>query len=299
MTKRKKAALGVLAVLVVAVAAACIVYVVRVPNLTIYFDSYDDEAYSMHTKTGVIKKIKLSGYDKISFATPFDGGYYCRAEKNGKDYFLMVQGDQVTGELPEPVYGAAQIVKEMCASDEGLYVSCAAGESTQKVLFVDFSAKQITELPLDGSQWQGCLVAQGSTVLLERDNPENGMCIYRYKNKTLAELTQGYVCVFLSETQFLYQTKDYKWMLYDLTTGTSQPATQKVNFDLYTSMMGWEGAPAVANGWLVGWRAGIPAYEATALVSGITVTNMDTGETYWLPTMLGRRALHLQAVAGG
>lgn len=297
MTKRKKAALGVLAVLVLAVAAACIVYVVRVPDLTIYFDSGKGEARSMQTKTGVIKKIKLPGYDKVSFATPFDGGYYCRAEKDGKDYFLLVQGGQVTGELPEPVYGAAQIVNEMCASDEGLYVSCAAGESTQKVLFVDFSAGQITELPLDGSQWQSCLVAQGSTVLLGRDDGEAR--IYCWQNDHLQELVQGTDPVLCSETQFLYTGADDALMLYDLTTNTSQPAAQKVDFNLYRGGLGWSVAPVAPNGWLVGWRAGIPIYDATALVSGITVTDMDTGETYWLPTTLGRRALHLQAVAGG
>lgn len=92
MTKRKKAALGVLGVLVLAVAVACIVYVVRVPDLTIYFDSGKGDAFTMQTKTGVIKKIKLPGYDKVSFVTPFDGGYYCRAEKGENDYFLLVQG---------------------------------------------------------------------------------------------------------------------------------------------------------------------------------------------------------------
>lgn len=293
MTKRKKAALGVLGALVLAVAVACIVYVVRVPDLTIYFDSGKGDAFTMQTKTGVIKKIKLPGYDKVSFVTPFDGGYYCRAEKGENDYFLLVQDGQVTGELPEPQHGGLYSV-DMYAADDGLYIIYL---DDGKVFFADFANEQITELPLGPGQHPNDLLAHGDTVLLERDDPENGMCIYRYKNKTLTELAQGYMRVFLSETQFLYQTKDYAWMLYDLTTGTSQPATQKVNFDLCTSMMGWQGAPAAANGWLAVWRAGIPAHEATALLSGITVTNVDSGESYWLPTTLGRDASHLQAIA--
>lgn len=293
MTKRKKAALGVLGALVLAVAVACIVYVVRVPDLTIYFDSGKGDAFTMQTKTGVIKKIKLPGYDKVSFVTPFDGGYYCRAEKGENDYFLLVQDGQVTGELPEPQHGGLYSV-DMYAADDGLYIIYL---DDGKAFFADFANEQITELPLSPSQHPNDLLAHGDTVLLERDDPENGMCIYRYKNKTLTELAQGYMRVFLSETQFLYQTKDYAWMLYDLTTGTSQPATQKVNFDLCTSMMGWQGAPAAANGWLAVWRAGIPAHEATALVSGITVTNVNTGESYWLPTLLGRHTGNLQAVS--
>ena len=293
MTKRKKAALGVLGAVVLAVAVACIVYVVRVPDLTIYFDSGKGKALTMQTKTGVIKKIKLPGYDKVSFVTPFDGGYYCRAEKGENDYFLLVQDGQVTGELAEPQHGGLYSV-DMYAADDGLYIIYL---DDGKAFFADFANEQITELPLSPSQHPNDLLAHGDTVLLERDDPENGMCIYRYKNKTLTELAQGYMRVFLSETQFLYQTKDYAWMLYDLTTGTSQPATQKVNFDLCTSMMGWSAAPAAPNGWLVGWRGGIPMYEATALLSGITVTNVDSGESYWLPTTLGRDASHLQAIA--
>ena len=197
------------------------------------------------------------------------------------------------GELAEPQHGGLYSV-DMYAADDGLYIIYL---DDGKVFFADFANEQITELPLGPGQHPNDLLAHGDTVLLERDDPENGMCIYRYKNKTLTELAQGYMRVFLSETQFLYQTKDYAWMLYDLTTGTSQPATQKVNFDLCTSMMGWQGAPAAANGWLAVWRAGIPAHEATALVSGVTVTNANTGESYWLPTTLGRNASHLQAIA--
>ena len=288
---KKKIGFSILAVFLLAV--ACIVYVVRVPDLTIYFDSGKGNAFTMQTKTGVIKKIKLPGYDKVSFVTPFDGGYYCRAEKGENDYFLLVQGGQVTGELPEPQHGGLYSV-DMYAADDGLYIIYL---DDGKVFFADFANEQITELPLGPGQHPNNLLAHGDTVLLERDDPENGMCIYRYKNKTLTELAQGYMRVFLSETQFLYQTKDYAWMLYDLTTGTSQPATQKVNFDLCTSMMGWQGAPAAANGWLAVWRAGIPAHEATALVSGVTVTNVNTGESYWLPTLLGRHTGNLQAVS--
>ena len=288
---KKKIGFSILAVFLLAV--ACIVYVVRVPDLTIYFDSGKGDAFTMQTKTGVIQKIKLPGYDKVSFVTPFDGGYYCRAEKGENDYFLLVQDGQVTGELPEPQHGGLYSV-DMYAADDGLYIIYL---DDGKVFFADFANEQITELPLGPGQHPNDLLAHGDTVLLERDDPENGMCIYRYKNKTLTELAQGYMRVFLSETQFLYQTKDYAWMLYDLTTGTSQPATQKVNFDLCTSMMGWQGAPAAANGWLAVWRAGIPAHEATALVSGITVTNVDSGESYWLPTLLGRHTGNLQAVS--
>ena len=288
---KKKIGFSILAVFLLAV--ACIVYVVRVPDLTIYFDSGKGNALTMQTKTGVIKKIKLPGYDKVSSVTPFDGGYYCRAEKGENDYFLLVQGGQVTGELPEPQHGGLYSV-DMYAADDGLYIIYL---DDGKVFFADFANEQITELPLGPGQHPNDLLAHGDTVLLERDDPENGMCIYRYKNKTLTELAQGYMRVFLSETQFLYQTKDYAWMLYDLTTGTSQPATQKVNFDLCTSMMGWQGAPAAANGWLAVWRAGIPAHEATALVSGVTVTNVNTGESYWLPTLLGRHTGNLQAVS--
>ena len=288
---KKKIGFSILAVFLLAV--ACIVYVVRVPDLTIYFDSGKGNAFTMQTKTGVIKKIKLPGYDKVSFVTPFDGGYYCRAEKGENDYFLLVQDGQVTGELPEPQHGGLYSV-DMYAADNGLYIIYL---DDGKVFFADFANEQITELPLGPGQHPNNLLAHGDTVLLERDDPENGMCIYRYKNKTLTELAQGYMRVFLSETQFLYQTKDYAWMLYDLTTGTSQPATQKVNFDLCTSMMGWQGAPAAANGWLAVWRAGIPAHEATALVSGVTVTNVNTGESYWLPTLLGRHTGNLQAVS--
>ena len=288
---KKKIGFSILAVFLLAV--ACIVYVVRVPDLTIYFDSGKGNAFTMQTKTGVIKKIKLPGYDKVSFVTPFDGGYYCRAEKGENDYFLLVQDGQVTGELPEPQHGGLYSV-DMYAADDGLYIIYL---DDGKVFFADFANEQITELPLGPGQHPNDLLAHGDTVLLERDDPENGMCIYRYKNKTLTELAQGYMRVFLSETQFLYQTKDYAWMLYDLTTGTSQPATQKVNFDLCTSMMGWQGAPAAANGWLAVWRAGIPAHEATALVSGVTVTNVNTGESYWLPTLLGRHTGNLQAVS--
>ena len=288
---KKKIGFSILAVFLLAV--ACIVYVVRVPDLTIYFDSGKGNAFTMQTKTGVIKKIKLPGYDKVSFVTPFDGGYYCRAEKGENDYFLLVQDGRVTGELPEPQHGGLYSV-DMYAADNGLYIIYL---DDGKVFFADFANEQITELPLGPGQHPNDLLAHGDTVLLERDDPENGMCIYRYKNKTLTELAQGYMRVFLSETQFLYQTKDYAWMLYDLTTGTSQPATQKVNFDLCTSMMGWQGAPAAANGWLAVWRAGIPAHEATALVSGVTVTNVNTGESYWLPTLLGRHTGNLQAVS--
>ena len=288
---KKKIGFSILAVFLLAV--ACIVYVVRVPDLTIYFDSGKGNAFTMQTKTGVIKKIKLPGYDKVSFVTPFDGGYYCRAEKGENDYFLLVQDGRVTGELPEPQHGGLYSV-DMYAADDGLYIIYL---DDGKVFFADFANEQITELPLGPGQHPNDLLAHGDTVLLERDDPENGMCIYRYKNKTLTELAQGYMRVFLSETQFLYQTKDYAWMLYDLTTGTSQPATQKVNFDLCTSMMGWQGAPAAANGWLAVWRAGIPAHEATALVSGVTVTNVNTGESYWLPTLLGRHTGNLQAVS--
>ena len=288
---KKKIGFSILAVFLLAV--ACIVYVVRVPDLTIYFDSGKGNAFTMQTKTGVIKKIKLPGYDKVSFVTPFDGGYYCRAEKGENDYFLLVQDGRVTGELPEPQHGGLYSV-DMYAADNGLYIIYL---DDGKVFFADFANEQITELPLGPGQHPNNLLAHGDTVLLERDDPENGMCIYRYKNKTLTELAQGYMRVFLSETQFLYQTKDYAWMLYDLTTGTSQPATQKVNFDLCTSMMGWQGAPAAANGWLAVWRAGIPAHEATALVSGVTVTNVNTGESYWLPTLLGRHTGNLQAVS--
>ena len=288
---KKKIGFSILAVFLLAV--ACIVYVVRVPDLTIYFDSGKGDAFTMQTKTGVIKKIKLPGYDKVSFVTPFDGGYYCRAEKGENDYFLLVQDGRVTGELPEPQHGGLYSV-DMYAADDGLYIIYL---DDGKVFFADFANEQITELPLGPGQHPNDLLAHGDTVLLERDDPENGMCIYRYKNKTLTELAQGYMRVFLSETQFLYQTKDYAWMLYDLTTGTSQPATQKVNFDLCTSMMGWQGAPAAANGWLAVWRAGIPAHEATALVSGVTVTNVNTGESYWLPTLLGRHTGNLQAVS--
>ena len=288
---KKKIGFSILAVFLLAV--ACIVYVVRVPDLTIYFDSGKGNAFTMQTKTGVIKKIKLPGYDKVSFVTPFDGGYYCRAEKDGEDYFLLVQDGRVMGELPEPQHGGLYSV-DMYAADDGLYIIYL---DDGKAFFADFANEQITELPLSPSQHPNDLLAHGDTVLLERDDPENGMCIYRYKNKTLTELAQGYMRVFLSETQFLYQTKDYAWMLYDLTTGTSQPATQKVNFDLCTSMMGWQGAPAAANGWLAVWRAGIPAHEATALVSGVTVTNVNTGESYWLPTLLGRHTGNLQAVS--
>ena len=288
---KKKIGFSILAVFLLAV--ACIVYVVRVPDLTIYFDSGKGNALTMQTKTGVIQKIKLPGYDKVSFVTPFDGGYYCRAEKGENDYFLLVQDGQVMGELAEPQHGGLYSV-DMYAADDGLYIIYL---DDGKAFFADFANEQITELPLGPGQHPNNLLAHGDTVLLERDDPENGMCIYRYKNKTLTELAQGYMRVFLSETQFLYQTKDYAWMLYDLTTGTSQPATQKVNFDLCTSMMGWQGAPAAANGWLAVWRAGIPAHEATALVSGVTVTNVNTGESYWLPTLLGRHTGNLQAVS--
>ena len=293
MVVKKKVLFGVLAAVALVAVVAAAIYVVRVPNLTIYYNSDGGEAFSVQTKTGLVKKVKLPGYEKVSFVTPFDGGYYCRAEKGENDYFLLVQDGQVMGELAEPQHGGLYSV-DMYAADDGLYIIYL---DDGKVFFADFANEQITELPLSPSQHPNDLLAHGDTVLLERDDPENGMCIYRYKNKTLTELAQGYMRVFLSETQFLYQTKDYAWMLYDLTTGTSQPATQKVNFDLCTSMMGWQGAPAAANGWLAVWRAGIPAHEATALVSGVTVTNVNTGESYWLPTLLGRHTGNLQAVS--
>ena len=294
---KKKIGFSILAVFLMAVVVACIVYVVRVPDMTIYFDSGKGDAFTMQTKTGVIKKIKLPGYDKVSFATPFNGGYYCRAEKDGKDYFLMVQDGQVMGELAQPEYGDEQIVNEMCATDDGLYISCSADAgAVQKIIFADFTTKQVTELPFENVEWKVSLNACGDTLLVGWGSGET-LQLYRYQNGRLTELTQGTQPVLLSETQFLYQNSDNALMFYDLTTGTSHPAEQKVNFDLYTAGLGWSAAPAAANGWLVGWRGGIPMYEATALVSGITVTNVDSGESYWLPTTLFRTASHLQAVA--
>lgn len=301
MTKRKKAALGVLGALVLAVAVACIVYVVRVPDLTIYFDSGKGDAFTMQTKTGVIQKIELPGYDKVSFVTPFDGGYYCRAEKGENDYFLLVQDGQVTGELAEPDYAETLYVDEMGAVADGLYAACSVGENLQKVLFADFANGQITELPLTDGRWQAYLATQGGTVLLGRGG-ESAPYICRWQNGRLQELVQGTAPVLLSETQFLYEdvyTEEHgsRLMLYDLATGEAKPAAQKVNFDLYSAGLGWSAAPFTPNGWLVGWRGGIPMYEATALLSGITVTNVDSGESYWLPTTLGRNASHLQAIA--
>lgn len=294
---KKKVVIGVLGTVVLAVVVACAVYVVRVPDLTIYFDSGKGDAFTMQTKTGVTKKIKLHGYDKVSFATPFDSGYYCHAEKGGKDYFLMVQNGQVTGELVEPEYGDEQIVNEMCATDDGLYISCSAETGTvQKIIFADFTTKQVTELPFENVEWKVSLSACGDTLLVGWGSGET-LQLYRYQKGQLIELVQGNKPVLLNETHFLYQAKDNSLMLYDLTTGESQTATQKVNFDLYTAGMDWSAAPTAANGWLVGWRGGIPTYEATALVSGITVTNVDSGESYWLPTTLGRTASNLQAIS--
>lgn len=289
-----------LGALVLAVAVACIVYVVRVPDLTVYYDSYDGEAFSLQTKTGVIRKIELPGYDTVSLATPFDGGYYCCAKKNGDDYFLLVQDGQVTGELAAPDYAGTLYVDEMGAAADGLYASCSVGENEQKVLFADFANGQITELPLTDGRWQAYLATLGNTVLLGRGGA-SAPYICRWKNGRLQELVQGTAPVLLSETQFLYEdvyTEEHgsRLMLYDLTTGEAKPAAQKVNFGLYSAGLGWSAAPAANNGWLAGWRGGFPMYEATALVSGVTVTNVNTGESYWLPTTLFRRALNLQAV---
>lgn len=295
MAVKKKVFLGVLAAVALVAVAAAAIFVVRVPNLTIYYDSDGGEAFSVQTKTGVVKKVELPGYEKVSFVTPFDGGYYCRAQKDGQNYLILVRDGQVESALPEPVYGAEQVVEEMCASQDGLYISCSTLEQ-QKVLFADFANGQVTELPLDGSQSQSCLSARGSTVLLGRS--DNSVArIYRYQSGRAQELVRGTEPVLLSETQFLYTDENDNLQLYDLTAGASQPAPQKTDFSLYDGME-WS-KPATADGkWLAGWRAGIPFYDATAPVGGITLTDMDSGKTYCLPTTLGRRASHLQAVSG-
>lgn len=295
MVVKKKVLFGVLAAVALVAVVAAAIYVVRVPNLTIYYNSDGGEAFSVQTKTGLVKKVKLPGYEKVSFVTPFDGGYYCRAQKDGQNYLVLVRGGQAESALPEPVCGTEQVVEEMCAAQDGLYISCSTVEQ-QKVLFVDFANGQVTELPLDGSQWQSHLSARGNTVLLGRS--DNGVArIYRYQSGQAQELVQGQEPVLLSETQFLYTDENDKLKLYDLTAGASQPAPQKADFGLYDGME-WSKPATVDGKWLAGWRAGIPFYDATAPVGGITLTDMDSGKTYCLPTTLGRRVSHLQVVCG-
>lgn len=291
--RKKKIALAVAAVLVV-LAGAAAVYFACMPDLTVYYNASDGAAWQVQTKTGVRQKIELPGYENVSLVTPFDGGWYACAEKGGQSYFVLVQGGQVCGELSVQTLGSGGHVDEMYAADGGLYASCFTGENV-KMLFADFENAQVSELPAEQTNYPTYLCAAGRTVLLGGIGRDNVPRLYRYQGGQLQALVAGGEPVLLNETQFLYTDDESgDLMLYDLTAGTSQPAGQKVDFSKYRETE-WD-VPAVAGKYLAGVRSGFSYGRPNSLFSGVTVTDMESGFTFWLPTMLGQQVYGVKAV---
>lgn len=292
--RKKKIVLAVAAIVLAVLAGSSAVYFACMPDLTVYYNASDGEAWQLQTKTGTRQKIELSGYEKVSFVTPFDGGWYACAEKDGRSYFVLVQGGQVCGELPVQALGSGGYVDAMYAAGGGLYASCFTGE-VRTFLFADFENAQVTELPAEQTGYPTYLCAAGRAALLGGIGNDNVPWLYRYEDGRLQALAAGGEPVLLNETQFLYTDDESGGlMLYDLTAGTSQPAGQKVDFSKYRATE-WE-PPSAAGKYLVGVRSGFSYPQPNSLFSGVTVTDMESGFTFWLPTMLGRHVYGVKAV---
>lgn len=272
---------------------------ISIPEKTIVFD-YDDSAYQLNTKKLLHKKITVDGYDKIAQVTPTDNGFFCFAENSNGQFFVRVKNSATDFvKIPE---NDILYVEDMCFVNDDLFALCVCqnddgSSSLGKIYKADFDNN--TLLPLSAGQKNidiKKLFSLDNRLFVYTIDAEDNRAVSEYKDGNLLVLTSGSMPLTVDETSFLFLNENDKTMQYDINKNSSFETEYRLDITDYESDV-FNSCYDIKDGYCVGYKPGFPIKDASNLIGGVTVLNIENGKEYTVFSFLkGRNMQHIKFV---